>query len=252
MKTSLKRLIYFFVAPLILIGAYLYFANGFIYYRIGASNLSAPIIKNVYIMNENSPTSTALVYAAIGDSLTAGAGANRHDETYPYLIAEHLALGGQKITLKNFSYPGAKTQDVINDLLDRAIESQPDVITILIGVNDIHNHISSQVFHDNYEYILKRLSSETPAKIYVINIPIIGSKSAILPPLNYYFDNQTRKFNKIIKDLAFDYNLRYIDLYTPTKNLLSIDGPHYSSDSFHPSKDGYKWWTNIIYDSFDR
>lgn len=252
MKKEHHRLRYLFVITLILIGAYLYFANGFIYYRIGAGNLASPIIKNAYIMNEDSPIDSALVYAAIGDSLTTGAGANHHDETFPYQIAEHLALKGQKITLKNFSYPGAKTQDVINDLLDKAISTQPDVVTLLIGVNDIHNHVSSDNFRENYKYILERLSLETTAKIYIINIPIIGSKSAILPPLNYYFDKQTNKFNQIIKDLAMEYNLRYIDLYTPTKSLLSIDGPHYSTDSFHPSKDGYKWWTNIIYDSFDR
>lgn len=128
MRKSVKRFIYFFVAPLVLIGAYLYFANGFIYYRIGAGNLASPIIKKVYIMNENS-TSSGIMYAALGDSLTTGAGVNSHNETFPYKIAEQLAGGGDKVTLKNFSYPGAKTQDLINDLLDKAIAAQPDVVT---------------------------------------------------------------------------------------------------------------------------
>ena len=251
MRKSVKRFIYFFVTPLVLIGAYLYFANGFIYYRIGAGNLASPIIKKVYIMNENS-TYSNIVYVALGDSLTTGAGVNSHNETFPYKIAEHLAGSGNKITLKNFSYPGAKTQDLINDLLDKAIESQPDVITLLIGVNDIHNHISLNQFQTNYKYILDRLTKETTAKIYVINIPLIGSNTAILPPLDMYFNSQTEKFNSVVKELASEHSLQYIDLYSPTKNLLRKDGPHYSSDSFHPSADGYKWWADIIYDSFDK
>ena len=251
MRKSVKRFIYFFVTPLALIGAYLYFANGFIYYRIGAGNLASPIIKKVYIMNENS-TSSSMIYVALGDSLTTGAGANSHNETFPYRIAERLAESGDKVSLKNFSYPGAKTQDLINDLLDNAIMSQPDVVTLLIGVNDIHNHISLNQFQANYKYILDRLTKETSAKIYIVNIPLIGSNTAILPPLDFYFDSQTEKFNNVIKDLSDEYSLKYIDLYLPTKNLLKKDGPHYSSDSFHPSADGYKWWADIIYDSFDR
>jgi lysophospholipase L1-like esterase len=251
MRKSVKRFIYFFVIPLGLIGAYLYFANGFIYYRIGAGNLASPIIKKVYIMNENS-TSSSIMYAALGDSLTTGAGVNNHNETFPYKIAEQLASNGDKVTLKNFSYPGAKTQDLINDLLDKAIASQPDVVTLLIGVNDIHNHISLNQFQTNYKYILDRLTKETTAKIYVINIPLIGSNTAILPPLDLYFNSQTEKFNNVIKELAGEYDLKYIDLYSPTKDLLRKDGPHYSSDSFHPSANGYKWWADIIYDSFDK
>lgn len=252
MSKRIKRLIYLVVIPLIAIGAYLYFANGFIYYRIGAGNLAAPITKDVYFMNNNSITTSNFIYVALGDSLTSGAGTTKQIESFPYHIAEQLAVKEQGVTLKNLSYPGATTQNLINDLLDKAIVAQPDMITLLIGVNDMHNHLSLEQFRVNYKYILERLSQETEAKIYVINLPFIGSNTAILPPLDIYFNEQTQKFNNVIFELASDYNLTYIDLYTPTKELLRKDGPHYSSDSFHPSKDGYKWWADIIYDSFDK
>ena len=251
MSQQVKRLIYFVIIPLIVISIYLYFANGFIYYRIGAGNLAAPITKDVYFMN-NSATPSNLVYVALGDSLTSGDGTTKQTESFPYNIAEQLAAKGQEVTLKNLSYPGATTQNLINDLLDKAVVAQPDTITLLIGVNDMHNHVSPEQFRANYKYILERLSKETKAKIYVINLPFIGSNTAILPPLDIYFNSQTQKFNNIIFSLANDYNLTYIDLYTPTKELLRKDGPHYSSDSFHPSAAGYKWWADIIYDSFDK
>jgi lysophospholipase L1-like esterase len=252
MSKQIKRLIYFVIIPLIVIGFYLYFANGFIYYRIGAGNLSAPITKDVYFMNNNQSTTTNFIYVALGDSLTSGAGTTKQTESFPYDIAERLVLKEQGVTLKNLSYPGATTQNLINDLLDKAIVAQPDMITLLIGVNDMHNHVSLEQFRANYTYILERLSHETKAKIYIINLPFIGSNTAILPPLDLYFNSQTEKFNNVIKELASEYNLKYIDLYSPTKDLLRKDGPHYSSDSFHPSASGYKWWANIIYDSFDK
>jgi lysophospholipase L1-like esterase len=252
MLKKTKYSIYFGTAFLLVVGLYLYFANGFIYYRIGAGNLSAPIIKEAYFMNENSTSTSEILYVALGDSLTTGAGVTQQVESFPYQIAERLASNEKRVIMENFSYPGATTQDLINDLLDRTISAQPDVVTILIGVNDIHNHVNSEQFRINYRYILERLSNETNSRIYVINIPLIGSKTAILPPLDLYFDAQTKKFNNIIKELANDYNIKYIDLYEPTKKLLREDGPHYSSDSFHPSAEGYKWWTDIIYDSFNR
>lgn len=252
MNRKSKRFIVFFVSFIVVIGIYFYFANGFIYYRIGSGNLSAPIIKESYLMNENLPIDKSLTYVALGDSLTNGAGVTKHDESYPYLIGEKIAGSNKKVILKNASYPGVKTEDLINSLLEPAIAMQPDVVTILIGVNDIHNHITKEKFEVNYRHILERLTKGTSAKIYIINIPLIGSNTAILPPLNLYFEAETKKFNAIIKKLATEYNLTYIDLYSPTKELLRKDGSHYSADSFHPSSAGYKEWANIIYDNFDK
>lgn len=252
MSKKVKSLVYFLGAVFILLAAYIYFANGFIYYRIGSGGLSNPIIKDKYMINNDLETASTTIYVSLGDSLTAGAGTTQNNESYPYLIAEKLAGDNQKIMFKNFSYPGAKSQDLINDLLEPAIAAKPDIVTLLIGVNDIHNHISEDRFTRNYIYILERLSKETKAKIYIINIPFIGSNTAILPPLDRYFDNQTKKFNSIIKNLSANYHVKYIDLYSPSWYLLRKDGPIYSSDSFHPSAAGYAWWAQIIYDNFDK
>lgn len=252
MKKRTESIICFLLVLLILPIAYSYLANAFIYYRIGSGQFSAPIIKDKYIINDDFKEEPAMLYVALGDSLTAGAGTTKNTEFFPYLIAEKLAGSDKKVMLKNFSYPGAKTQDMINDFLESAIVAKPDVVTLLIGVNDIHNHIKADRFRKNYDYILERLTKETTAKIYVISIPFIGSNSIILPPLDHYFDYRTKKFNVIIKDLAASYGVKYIDLYTPSWDLLRKDGPLYASDSFHPSAAGYKWWADIIYDNFDK
>jgi lysophospholipase L1-like esterase len=252
MSKKVKSLICFLLATFILLVAYIYLANAFIYYRIGSGGLSNPIIKEKYMINNNLPTASSTLYVSLGDSLTAGAGTIHNNESYPYVLAEKMAGQDKKIILKNFSYPGAKSQDLIDNLLEPAIIAQPDVITLLIGVNDIHNRVSEEQFKKNYTYILERLSKETKAKIYVINIPFIGSNTIILPPLNRYFDEQTQKYNRIIEGLTKSYQVKYIDLYSISWYLLRKDGPLYSSDSFHPSAAGYAWWAQIIYDNFDK
>lgn len=245
-----KRIIYFPILILAALALYLYTANAFIYYRIGQGNLIAPAHHISYSINDQA-TGAKIKYIALGDSLTFGVGAKKYEEIYPYLLAQKMSANGENIILENFSVPGAKTKDLIDVFLTPAINAEPDVITVLIGVNDIHNHIGLSQFQKNYQYILERLTNETKAKIYLINIPLIGSDTVILPPLDYYFSTQTDNYNKVIKDLAAKYQVSYIDLNSPTKNLLKRDGAHYSVDSFHPSALGYKLWAQIIYDSFN-
>lgn len=244
-----NKIIYCPIILLAIFVVYLYTANAYIYYRIGQGHLSEPIQKELP-MNNNNIGET--IYVSLGDSLTAGAGATNYEETYPYIVATKMSDAGDNIVLKNFSTSGYKTQDLIDVWLDKAIAAKPDVVTVLIGVNDIHNHIGKNQFEKNYKYILDRLTKETNATIHLINIPYIGSRSVIVPPLDYYFETETDEYNKIIKKLATQYNVKYIDLKTPTKELFKTDGPHYSVDSFHPSAYGYKLWANLIYDSINK
>ncbi|MEI6835937.1 MAG: SGNH/GDSL hydrolase family protein [Candidatus Falkowbacteria bacterium] len=245
-----RTIFYYLVTLLIILAVYLYTANAFIYYRIGQGNLTMPDRQNIYSLSHEG-TESKIKYAALGDSLTSGVGAEKYEESYPYLLTEKISEKNQGVTLTDFSQPGAQTKDLINLYLPEVISNNPDIITVLIGVNDIHNHVSKEQFKNNYQYILERLTKETKAKIYLINIPRIGSDTAILPPLNYYFDKETDDYNQIIKDLSVTYQVKYVDLNAEIKNLFKNDGAHYSVDSFHPSALGYKLWAQIIYDRSD-
>lgn len=243
--------IYYPFIFLILLAIYLYSANAFIYYRISRGYFTLPNRENSHLMISDKMKEIK-TYAAIGDSLTAGVGAEKYEETYPYILASKLSLSGENISLKNFASPGFKSEDVNGIFVGPVIRSNPQIITIMIGVNDVHNHVGRDVFEKNYRTILNRLTKETEAKIYLINIPFIGSNTAIIPPLDYYFDKETNEYNKIIKKLATEYQLSYIDLNSPMKELFKKDGDHYSSDSFHPSAYGYKLWADLIYDNINK
>lgn len=209
-------------------------------------------MQHSYLINNGTSATKNLFYAAMGDSLTAGVGVDKYEESYPYVLAGLMAGDSGKITLEDFSRPGGKTVDLINNYLEEVISEKPDIITLLIGVNDIHGRVSAEDFKKNYDYILSELTKKTNAEIYAISIPAIGSDTLILPPFNYYYDYEARRFNKIIESLAKTYNLKYIDLYSPTARMLRKDGPYYSVDSFHPSASGYKFWAEIIYDDINR
>ena len=260
-KINFKRHLPLFIISLllILVTIYLNLAYSHIYNEIGAAGLKGVKQLVVYSFNTDNikegqaSSSPALKYVALGDSLTFGAGVTEFQDTYPYLVASNIANRNKDkvLTLYNYSWPGDRTNDLIVKFLDKSISEQPDIITIMIGVNDIHGQIKASEFKENYSNILFRLTRETKASIYVVSIPYIGADKLILPPYDYYFDYKTKQFNGIIKKLAADYNVKYIDLYSPTVNLFKESGSHYSADLFHPSASGYALWGKIIYDSIN-
>lgn len=246
-----KKYLITVVTIFVIIIAYLYLAHTYIYRRIGAAHLQATDDRHAYILGNMDTNSKKIIYASLGDSLTAGVGTNKYEESYPYLLAQSLADTDKTVVHKNFSYPGARTEDLIRDLLKGTIAEQPDMITVLIGTNDVHGLVSTADFQKNYEYIVRELTTKTKAQVYLISIPHIGSHSLILPPYSNYFDSKINEFNGVIQDLTKTYKLRYIDLTTPTKEILKKDGIHYADDLFHPSAAGYASWAKIIYDGIN-
>jgi lysophospholipase L1-like esterase len=244
--------IYLLVILLIVVvfGAYLNLSYARIFSKVGKENLKSPDVSYTYLINSGKNNDKSLSYSALGDSLTAGVGVDDYKQSYPYLTAEKLAVKNN-IILKDKSAPGFKTEDLKNILVPLVVLDKPDIVTLFIGINDIRSNVSEENFKGNYEQILESLSKNTSAKIYVINIPFLGSSNSILPPYNYYFDFKTKEFNKIIKDLAIKNNVQYIDLYSPTLKEFRKSDSYYSADLFHPSSKGYSFWADIIYDNFN-
>lgn len=239
------------IFAVITIGIYLNRSYAHIYDRIDEAALKSPDTKQVYLIGNIMTSTEPIVFVALGDSLTAGVGAEKYEQSFPYLLAQKFYGTLGPIKLINWSVPGAKTEDVIDSQLDRAINANAGIITLLIGANDIHGQIAAARFQQNYETILDRLTKQSQAEIYVINIPYIGADSLLLPPYNLYYDSQTRQYNEIIRNLCLRYRVKYIDLYSPTVELFKKSGPHYSSDLFHPSAEGYNLWAQIIYDDIN-
>ncbi|MDO8261458.1 MAG: SGNH/GDSL hydrolase family protein [Candidatus Magasanikbacteria bacterium] len=236
---------------LLVLIAYLFYSHHYIYKKIGQGHLPEVDKTHNYMIGNNQDNQEKIVYAAIGDSLSSGAGVFKYEDSFPYRVADELAKKGKAINLQVFAYPGARTNNLIDDLLEPAIASQPDMVTLLIGTNDMHGFISLDKYEKNYRYILDQLTGRTKAKIYLISVPFIGSEKLLIEPWMTYFDHETVKFNQVVEKLAREYNLQYIDIATPTATKFRQSGTHYSVDLFHPSAEGYELWSKIIYDKIN-
>ncbi len=213
---------------------------------IGRINLEGPYPTSRVVL-ENSQGKGTVTYVVLGDSLSSGVGAQTVEKTYPYLVAKQLAVDYQQVELVNLAVPGAVSEDVLNDQLKPALEKNPDYISLLIGINDIHNRVPLADFRQTYQTILESLESKTQAKIVVVNLPYLGSKTAMRFPFNVILATRTREFNRAIRSLVDQHNPRFVlvDLYSVTEEARNHQD-YYAKDNFHPSGEGYLFWSKTI------
>ena len=187
-----------------------------------------------------------------GDSITdAGRDKrNYHDmgKGYPKYAAELMADGHSDVEFEfiNFGIGGNRTCQLFDRLYKDGIEFQPDVISILIGINDIwHRYGGERIattdaqIETNYRAILERIKRETNAKII------------ILAPYVLDYDNETRQAMRrdletvlpIIRSLADEFADAYIPLDEIFAEAMKTQPEplYYSGDGVHPNENGSRF-----------
>jgi lysophospholipase L1-like esterase len=252
MKSNVKIYLYLAVIVILSITVYLNRMYSFIYQQIDNVHEAAPEHDLITDIGDEFKSNGVIKLAIIGDSLSVGMGVDSYVNSWPVLLAGDISQSAEKsVALYNFGIPGAKTADVLDNQLSYAVSASPDIVVVFIGVNDVHGNVGKAEFTQNYTQILNTLKTKTSAQIKVINIPALGSSDLIKWPFQTYFDGCARRLNSVIENLTKINDVQYLDLYAPTKQLLSKPGPHYSADNFHPSAAGYLWWEQIIYGSIN-
>lgn len=168
------------------------------------------------------PSEPATRYVAIGDSITQGFYASDSLHTYPWLLAEKKTW-----QLTNFGLAGRTT--VPADAL-AAAKLDPDIVTILLGVNDCVQNVPLDAFRENYRRFLANLRAQKP------RLPI-----HVITPLNV-----PGRWKETVN--LEDYRDAIRDLVAGMKdgNLHLIEGPDlipdelpYFQDGLHPVDAGF-------------
>ena len=182
-----------------------------------------------------------------GDSITdAGRDKrNYHDlgSGYPKYAAEFVREARPDIEFEfiNFGISGNRTGELFDRLYKDGIELQPDVISILIGINDVwHRYGPSHIATTdaqialNYREILKRLKRETNAKIVMLSPYLLDAEAVD------YMKEDLKTVLPIIRELAEE----FADVYIPLDELFdeamkTQPSPlYYSADGVHPNANG--------------
>jgi lysophospholipase L1-like esterase len=229
------------LAIILLIAGYLGFNYSRINTHLTKQNQNSPFKEKQYpILGQGQ---SSIRYIAVGDDLSAGVGASDFKKTYSYKVAEKLGKQADIVTFINLSKPGATAEQAITQASQASLE-KADIITVHLGLNDLHNFVNPSDFKKSYEKVLSRLAT-TRARIYLINIPYLGSPKLVGFPFNFALGLKTQQLNEIIESMAKQNGLFYINLHAETLDSLG-QKTSYSPDLIHPSEDEYLRWAEVI------
>ena len=184
-----------------------------------------------------------------GDSIT-DAGRDKRNyynmgNGYPKYAVENIkkAYPDAQFEFINLGISGNRTDQLFDRLYPDAISLEPDIISILIGVNDVwHRHGNEKIMTTdeqmelNYRTILKELKAKTNAKIM------------ILVPFVLDYDDETRRAIRAdlpsVQKIVYKLAQEFADVCIPLDKLFAEALPsqpqplYYSGDGVHPNANG--------------
>jgi acyl-CoA thioesterase I len=184
-------------------------------------------------------------YLALGDSTGVGVGARNGG--YVARIFSRILSQRPGSRLTNLCVSGATSSDVLEGQLDRGLTSDPNLVTLGIGINDIGHGFSVEEFARNYEQIISTLRNKTRARIIVTNIPDISSAPRIPQFARAQYQQAIINFNQRLEAIAARYEVTVFDVHTTTREQLPAHPEFFSGDGFHPSDAGYELWANEMW-----
>lgn len=185
-----------------------------------------------------------------GDSIT-DAGRDKRNyhhmgNGYPRYAAEQIAAEHPDLEIEfiNFGISGNRSGQLFDRLYTDGIAFAPDVISILIGINDVwHRYGGGRVattdeqFALNYRCILERIRRETDAKIIMLQPYLLDGMT------NPDFIRDKDKIKPIVDALAEEFADAYIRLDELFAEAMKTqpEPKFYSGDGVHPNENGARF-----------
>ena len=182
-------------------------------------------------------------YVALGDSYTIGTSVPEADRWPTQLVGRlpQLELVG------NLGVNGFTSADVIEVELPQLAGLRPQLVTLLIGVNDVVQGVPESTYRRNVGLILDELAREVGEQhVLVVTTP----DYTVTPAGADYGDPATqsaaiRRYNAINTDLAGARDIAIVDIYDLSLRAAT-DRSLVAGDGLHPSGVQYALWVERI------
>lgn len=178
---------------------------------------------------------------------------------YAYLVSAYLGLKEpNKHTFINKGISGNRVVDLYARIKRDIINYAPDVMSILIGVNDVWhelddspNGVDADKFFKIYSMLIEEVKEALP-NVKIMILEPFALKASSTEGNWEYFREETKKRANMSRKIAEKYNLPFIELQKHFDEL-SKDAPnsYWLGDGVHPTPAGHEFikgeWLKAYY-----
>ena len=186
-----------------------------------------------------------------GDSIT-DAGRSWEDNSnlglgYPTLVKAELGFDypGQ-YTFYNRGISGNRVVDLYARIKADIINLKPDIISILIGVNDVwheinwHNGVDAEKYYKIYAMLIEEIQDALPESKIMILEPFVLKASATEADWDY-FCSEVQKRAKKAREIAEKYHLTFVPLQEKLDQAAAVcPADYWLGDGVHPTTIGHE------------
>ncbi|MGH2418236.1 MAG: SGNH/GDSL hydrolase family protein [Candidatus Limnocylindria bacterium] len=186
----------------------------------------------------------ALRYVALGDSYTIGTSVTVA-ERWPNQLVERVAgleLAG------NPAVNGYTSADLVNDELPQLDTLRPELVSVLIGVNDVVQGVPDSQYAGNVAVILEELLTRLPDD----RIVCIATPDYTVTPSGASFGDPVQqsdsivRFNAILREACDQRGIRFVPEIFEISQAALEDPSLVADDGLHPSGKQYALWLDAI------
>lgn len=157
---------------------------------------------------------------------------------------------GRQVELTNPAVNGFTTLDLMQKELDYLERLKPDLVSVLIGVNDLVQNRSAEEYRASLTEIYDRIGALHLAagRVAAISIP----NWSVVPAATQYGEPRliravTNDFNAVAREEARQRHFTWVDVTGVSTYRLGAPG-WIAADELHPGDVQYAAWAEVIWD----
>lgn len=200
-----------------------------------------------------------------GDSITDGNRGRSMDPNhimghgYAFSVSSRIGADfpDRGFTFYNRGISGNKVSDLLGRWQEDTLALKPDVLSILVGINDANAALNSpdknsnlEQFEETYSQLLKSSRAINPKMILVLGIPFVYPVGNVIKDWEFY-NSDVSKRRTIILKLAKEFDAVVVD-YKPVfdEAIKKMPADYWIWDGIHPTVFGHElmarlWITKV-------
>ncbi|RDI17155.1 SGNH/GDSL hydrolase family protein [Lentzea flaviverrucosa] len=174
----------------------------------------------------------------LGDSIAAGVGSTRREDTLGPLLAERLRKAGHRVDLGVHAFAGARSAD-LRAQVRAAVASGADVAVVVIGANDLTRFVPAQVGAQQLHDAVADLRA-AGVEVVVATAPDLSIVSHVPPALRDVVSAVSRDYAQVQQQAVIRAGGVVAHVERAVTPRFAADPSMFAADRFHPSAAGYR------------